>query len=155
MNVAYQRVWRVTGQPFDHRQVMSAACSQIHHSQWHRNLTNVNSKSFLYKDIKQHHKFENYLVNLPRCCYVPILKLRSCNHRLPMEGGWYSNIPKELWYCDLCDENIIGDDYHFVHRSMCNIEIRIYQNFINRPSTLKFVTLMKNVTESHKLATAV
>ena len=59
------------------------------------NPINVNSKCFLYKDIKQDHKFEDYLVNLPRCFYVPILKLRSCNHRLPVERGRYSNIPRE------------------------------------------------------------
>ena len=33
------------------------------------NLINVNSKCFLYKDIKQDHTFEDYLVNLPRCFY--------------------------------------------------------------------------------------
>ena len=46
------------------------------------NLIKVNSKCFIYKNTKQDHKFEDYLVNLPRCFYVPILKLRSCNHRL-------------------------------------------------------------------------
>ena len=35
----------------------------------------------------------------------------------------------------------------------CNIEINIYQNFTDRDLVcLKFVTLMKSVTENHKLA---
>ena len=121
------------------------------------NLINVDSKCFLYKDIKQDHKFEDYLVNLPRCFYVPILKLRSCNYRLPVERGRYSNIPRERQYCDLCNENIIGDKYHFVleckHGSMVQYRNQYLPKFYRHgPSMLKFVTLMKNVTENHKLA---
>ena len=33
-------------------------------------LSNNNNKCFLYRTIKQDHKMESYLVNLPKCFYV-------------------------------------------------------------------------------------
>ena len=152
-------VWQTQCQGISSRWLKEAVKARLQDQFAQRtdNLINVNSKCFLYKDIKQDHKFEDYLVNLPRCFYVPILKLRSCNHRLPVERGRYSNIPRERRYCDLCNENIIGDEYHFVleckHGSMVQYRNQYLPKFYrHRPSMLKFVTLMKNATENHKLA---
>ena len=100
------------------------------------NMITAKSKCFLYKNIKQDHIFKDYLVNLPRCFYVPIRKLRICNHKLPIGRGRYSNIPRERRYCDLCNENISGDEYPFVleckHGSMVQYRSQYLSKFIDR-----------------------
>ena len=83
--------------------------------QQNETIMSNNSKCFLYKEMKADHKFEEYLVKIPKIFSVPILKLRSCNHQLPIERGRYSNIPRERRYCELCDDNrpFVGDEYRF------------------------------------------
>ena len=65
----------------------------------------------LYKKIKPlwHHRLENYLLSPPKSFSEVMLKLRSCNHKLPVERRRHCNIPRERRYCDLCDHNVIGD----------------------------------------------
>ena len=84
--------------------------------QQNKTIMSNNSKCFLYKKMKADHKFEEYLVKIPKIFSVPILKLRSCNHKLSIEKGRYSNVPRERRHCELCDENrpFVGDEYHFL-----------------------------------------
>ena len=76
---------------------------------------NNSKKCNLYKNIKPKHKFEQYILKLPKTFLkVSILKIRSCN-RLPTERGRYSNIPRERRYCELRNEDRVdvGDEYDF------------------------------------------
>ena len=73
--------------------------------------TNTNSKCSLYKLVNGGHDFENYLISLPKCYYVQILKLRSGTHKLPVVRGRYASIAREYGFCDLCYVDISGDEY--------------------------------------------
>jgi hypothetical protein len=43
-----------------------------------------------------------------------LCKFRTTNHKLPIEKGRWSNIPRENRYCELCQKNQIGDEYHYI-----------------------------------------
>ncbi|XP_076449514.1 uncharacterized protein LOC143285948 [Babylonia areolata] len=79
------------------------------------------------------------------CYSIPMLKLRTSNHKLPIEKGRHMNIPQEARLCHLCDINRVGAEYHFV------MECPVIQNLRNqylpkyyrtRPNFHKYATLM-------------
>ena len=45
---------------------------------------------------------------------IPFIKIRTCNHRLPIETGRWSNIDRNLRMCTMCDRKSIGDEYHYI-----------------------------------------
>ena len=100
--------------------------------------------------------FAKYLVSLPKCYYTPILKLRSGNHKLPVARGRYTNIVREHRYCDLCDRNILGDEYHCFVECQNDTLVQYGNCYIPRyyrirPSMLKCATLFGNL-ENKKVA---
>ena len=44
-------------------------------------------------------------------CYILKYKFELGNSKLPIERGRYNNVPREQRYCELCNFNIIGDDF--------------------------------------------
>ena len=62
--------------------------------------------------------------------WKPIIKLRTSNHYLPVETGRWNNTERHERKCTLCNENELGDEYHYI---LCVItsemkEICCYQN---------------------------
>jgi len=114
--------------------------------------TNTNSKCSLYKLVKNNHDFENYLISLPKCYYIPILKLRSGNHKLPVVRGRYASIPREHRFCDLCSVDVLGDEYHFLFEC-ANDNLVQYRNchlphyYRTRPSMFKCVAMLSNLED--------
>ena len=97
-------------------------------------LPKNNSKRSFHKLVKDDHAFEKYFVSLLKCYLVPILTLRSGGHKLPVAKGRFSNIVRKRRYCDLCDGNMLGDEYHFYFSAKtlhwCNTETVIYLTII-------------------------
>ena len=110
-------------------------------------------------EMKVDHKFDEYLVKIPKIFSVLTLKLRSCNHILPIERGKYSNIPRERRYCELCDENrpFVGDKYHFSLQCK-NTQLVQYRNqfipqyYRDRLNMVKFIELIACISNNRKLA---
>ena len=44
---------------------------------------------------------------------IALAKFRTSNHKLPIETGRWSNIPRNQRICHLC-ETEIGDEYHYI-----------------------------------------
>ena len=80
---------------------------------WTQQCSDVN-KSCNYNLYKTSFGFESYLDNLPSCYRIPLTKLRTSNHKLPIEKGRYINLPREERTCNLCNLSNIGDEYHFL-----------------------------------------
>ena len=70
----------------------------------------------LYKHVKVIFEREYYLTNLPNKLRVAISRIRTCNHRLPIEDGRYSRnyVPREQRTCTKCDSGLLGDKFHFI-----------------------------------------
>ena len=43
-----------------------------------------------------------------------LCKFRLGNRKVPIERGRYKNVPREQRYCELCNHNINGDEFHFI-----------------------------------------
>ena len=73
----------------------------------------TSSKGLFYKHFKNSLHFENYLL-LPNYISRPLLKIRTTNHKLPIETGRWENVPKENRTCKLCNSPAVADELHYL-----------------------------------------
>ena len=66
-----------------------------------------------YRIFKTNFTLESYLLRLPSDLRIPFIKLRTCNHRLPIDTGRWSNKDRNLRICTMCDRKI-GEEYHYI-----------------------------------------
>ena len=70
-------------------------------------------KSIDYMIFKEIINFEPYLLLLNKN-HRSIFTHYRTNHRLPIEVGRWKNIPRSERKYYLCDDDVIGDEYHFL-----------------------------------------
>ena len=58
--------------------------------------------------------FEDYLSKLDCRLRMLLCKFRLGNSKFPFERGIYDNVPRKQHYCEFCNYNIIGDEFHFI-----------------------------------------
>ena len=136
-------------------QFVKTAVKNIIHDQyiqkWRADI-NASEKCCLYKHFKLDFKCEKYLTVLPSKLRIALCKFRIANTKLPIEEGRYSNVPRHLRYCKLCNSNVIGDEFHLLLQCPATSYIRkmylpkYYSKHINM---VKFVHIMS--TKSRKL----
>ena len=64
---------------------------------------------------------------------VPFIKGRTTNHKLPEEAGWWVNIPRTDRIRPLCNDDVVGDEYHYLYQCMFfskKQDVNIYRSFI-------------------------
>ena len=103
---------------------VKAVTKQIHKSlklefekKWVEQINEPNSKSSVfYRHIKTVFESEHYLTKMPHNLRVSLSKIRTCNHKLPIETGRYSRrkVPRESRICTKCNNGQVGDEYHFI-----------------------------------------
>ena len=102
---------------------IKAAVKHVHISlkheyinKWETLVNNSPKCSTLYKHIKIVFEREHYLTKLPYNLRLALAKLRTSNHKLPIETGRYSRnyVPREERLCTKCDSGQLGDEYHFL-----------------------------------------
>ena len=81
---------------------------------WNESVQNRPSCQSLYKHIKILFEPEFYLSKLPESLRICISKFRTLNHRLPIQRCRYDGTLREERLCRLCDEQAIGDEFHFI-----------------------------------------
>jgi hypothetical protein len=74
----------------------------------------VNILTKCYLDKHYMYKVYFFSVKLPNKLVIGFTKFRTCNTRLPIEKARCDNISRYQRYCELCDQQIIGDEYHFL-----------------------------------------
>ena len=57
---------------------------------------------------------ENYLIKLSNKAKRFITKFRCCNLEIAVEKGRWYNIELDNRLCLLCNENSVGDEYHYL-----------------------------------------
>ena len=93
------------------REILEAQFKQ----QWH-GYVQESSKCFNYRMYKSEHKFENYLTFLPVKLMKHFINFRLCNNKLPIETGRWQNIDRALRKCNLCNDDDLGDGFHYIYR---------------------------------------
>ena len=85
--------------------------------------------------------------------YLPIIKIRTSNHHLPIETGRWNNILRNLRKCTFCNRNELGDEYHylFVCEFFNDSRLKfIPKYYTNRHNMLKYEQLL-NTTKRNVL----
>jgi len=82
--------------------------------EWRTEVNNCR-KCYLYKAYKLELKLEDYLCNIDTDkLKVVLTRFRLCNHRLSLEIGSYNNLERKFRLCPHCDQNDIGDEFHYM-----------------------------------------
>ena len=107
--------------------------------------------SVLYKHIKESLECEYYLTNLPYNLRIAMSRIRTCNHRLPIETGRYKCNRKQRQdrICDKCNSNSVGDELHFIleckNPTLLELRIKyISPYYSSQPSMSKLIELFNN-----------
>ena len=104
-------------------------------------------KSLCYRIFKENFEFENYLDILENKDRVLLCRYRTCNHRLPIETGRRTNIDRNERYCQLCNSNKIGDEYHYILECQTCMHERkrlLGDYYCTRVNTVKFKMLFQS-----------
>ena len=82
---------------------------------------------------------------------VSLSKIRTCNHRLPIETGRYTRrkVPRENRICTKCNSGQVGDEYHFILTCSNPTLIELREKYISpyysgQPSIVKLGELFGN-----------
>ena len=103
--------------------IIKEAVKQMHinlkHEYINKWMDMVNSTakcSVLYKHIKFVFEREFYLTHLPYQLRLAMSRIRTCNHKLPIEAGRYgaSRANREDRKCTKCNSGEVGDEFHFI-----------------------------------------
>ena len=105
-------------------------------------------KSLCYRIFKDSNfEFENYLDILENKDRILLCRYRTCNHRLPIETGRWTNIDRNERYCQLCNSNKIGDEYHYILECQTCMHERkkfLGDYYCTRVNTVKFKMLFQS-----------
>ena len=122
---------------------------------WNQQLENSGTCT-LYKHIKNNLVIENYLLILPRHLSIPICKFRCRNLKLAVVKGRYNNISRDMRFCHLCDDNIVGDEFHVLFECNNTILVDLRKKFIpkmyyERPNMIKYIQLFQVCNHKYSL----
>ena len=116
---------------------------------------NSSPKALFYRSIKDSFDLEPYLDILPKDLRIPLTKMRLSNHRLSIEKGRWSNIPRMARLCPFCNQ--FGDEFHALYECKEHLQIRtqyLKPFFFKRPNMYKSYNLFntKNKQNLSKLS---
>ena len=69
-----------------------------------------------------------------------------CNHKLPVERGRYTDLPRHLRYCEMCTGQVVGDEMHFALECKglaCLRKQYLNPYFCKHPNVIKFRQLFQ------------
>ena len=110
---------------------------------WYSSVENTSS-CITYRLFKKEFKFEKYLMYTPTNLLKCIVKIRTRNHKLPIETGRWNGTQRADRTCQLCILSI-GDEYHYLLECKSFSDYRnkyINEKYTSRPNVIKFESLM-------------
>ena len=120
---------------------------------WHSSLQE-SSKGRNYALFKDRIELETYFLKLQPKHYIPIVKFRTGNHYFPVEvARWDRDAPPSKRKCRLCENNDVGDEYHYLLTCSFFADLRrqyIQKYYFTRPNILKYKELL-SLTSPRKL----
>ena len=90
-----------------------------------RSDVDIGVKCYNYRLFKNEFMFKNYLIDLPDSLKYIVCRFRTVNHKLPLETGRYTRIPRNERICKMCNSGQLGDELHFCLECPALKELRI------------------------------
>ncbi|MCG7875884.1 MAG: reverse transcriptase family protein [Candidatus Thiodiazotropha endolucinida] len=108
------------------------------------------SKGLNYRLFKETIQLESYFLKIPPNLYLPLVKLRTGNHRFPCERGRWLGLELNDRKCALCSLHEVGDEFHYVMK--CPFFASERRKYIDKyyytfTNVLKFKELLNCVNE--------
>ena len=127
------------------RQIKQRMCD-IYLQEWNAEKM-LTTSSRLYKHIKVHFQFENYLHTINKPLRIAITKIRLSSHSFLIERGRWSKQKIEVKdrKCTLCD--IVEDEYHCLVECSRFISERkncLPETLLKKPSMYDFINLLQS-----------
>ena len=125
------------------------------HSQHLSSAIFENSHAITYRIFKQSLHFEKYLIDLPKRERIILCRFRCSNHRLPIVSGRYSNIQRNMRLCNLCNNQSLGDEFHYLFECpfFANGRKSLLSRYFNkRPNPCKIVELFNSGNPKMRLS---
>ena len=103
---------------------------------------------FYYKDLITFHGLQKYLKKMPPDIWIPLIKIRTSNHKLPVEiQSWRMFFkPREERICNICNSGEVGDELHYL--ASCTVFSEDRQKYIpfiiEDSSTQNFLKILKS-----------
>ena len=138
--------------PYIGKQIKSNLCDQFLKT-WTAELLQSSSKLKNYSVYKNHTNRENYINTLSGPFLLTMFKFRTANHKLPVEVGRWANVELSDRKCLLCQNNQIGDEFHYLLECPFFLNERkqyIDPYYFRRPNILKYSQFL-NITNESKL----
>jgi len=148
-NIGLSNVWMAQGQGFNlawFKNTVKQRLFDTSQQTWQCSL-NTSSKCINYRIFKNTFGFEHYLNYLPFKARQLFTRFRCSNHRLPVELGSYTDTPRHLRLCTICEDIQVGDEYHYVFECPYFDNVRcslIKDSYSNIPSSFKFNVLFNS-----------
>ena len=117
---------------------------------WQTSLSD-SSKALNYRIFKTKFEFEEYFNILNIGDAIRLCRFRTTNHYLPIETGRWRNIDRENRYCNLCNCQKLGDEYHYVLECSSLNDKRkqlLPKYFMKRHNVVKFFELLSTKKQS-------
>ena len=100
-----------------------------------------------YRIIKERISMEKYISILSEPLACSLAKFRMLSNKLPTQKGRFTNVPYNERFCTLCDEHLIGDEFHYVFECpTIDIERKQFlkKYFHSKANVLKFHLLFNS-----------
>ena len=113
---------------------------------WNNDIYN-SQKCLNYRLFKTTFTFENYITELSLKSVITLAKFRTTNHKLPIEKGRWENTARNQRFCNLCNINALGDEYHvLLECDFFKVQRQLYipKYYWKHCNTLKFASLLSN-----------
>ena len=117
---------------------------------WHSDISN-STKGLSYSLFKEKFEFEKYLDILCDKDRSIFCKFRTVNHRLPIETGRWFGIDRQIRYCNLCQTQELGDEFHYLLSCRFFADSRkqfLDKYFWNGVNVIKFSKLLQTTNRS-------
>ena len=111
-------------------------------------INNETQSFFYYKDLITFHGLQKYLKKMPPDIWIPLVKIRTNNHKLPVEmQSWRIFLkPRDERICNICNLREVGDEFHYLARcTVFSDERQKYIPSIIQDSSLQnFLQILKS-----------
>ena len=113
-----------------------------------KKIFNDNDKFYFYQDLITFHGMQKYLRTMPPDIWIPLAKIRTSNHKFPIElYSWEITYKaREARICTVCSTGGVGDEAHYIFSCPVFKEDRdrLLPNFGNTPTLQTYLQLLKN-----------
>ena len=89
----------------------------------------------------------------------PLLKMRVCNNKFPVNHSRYFGIPRGERLCPLCNSDDIGDDFHYLFKCKFDAFVQLRKTclkkyYLHHQNAIKYYQLMnsENISVIRKIA---